>query len=65
MAALRIDSDTLLVHHVIIFKQTFTDTEVVFFYFLLSTLDGIGNHLVFNHFTFLESKSVHDTGNTV
>ena len=39
MAAFRIDNRTLLVHHVVIFQQAFTDTEVVFFYLLLCTFD--------------------------
>jgi len=65
MAAFRIDNRTLLVHHVVIFQQAFTDTEVVFFYLLLCTFDRVGNHLVLNHFTFLETEPVHYAGDTV
>ena len=56
---------TLLVHHVIVFQQTLTDTEVVFFYLLLGTLDRVGNHLVFNHFALLEAQLIHYFRNTV
>ena len=27
--------------------------------------NGIGNHLMFNHFSFLEAKFIHNTGNTI
>ena len=65
MTTFRVNYRTLLVHHVIVFQQTLTDTEVVFFHLLLSTLDGLGNHAVFNHLTFLESQFVHIVGDTV
>ena len=65
VATLGIDNCTLLIHHVIIFQQTLTDTEVVFFHLLLCTLNGVGDHLVLNHFTFLEAETVHYTGDAV
>ena len=65
MAAFGIDNGTLLVHDVVIFQQALTDTEVVFFHFLLCTFDGFGNHSVFNHLAFLETELVHDTGDAV
>ena len=65
MTAFRIYYGTLLVHHVIVFKQTLTNTEVVFFYLLLGTFDRLGYHAVFNHFTFLESHLIHPVSQTV
>ena len=65
MTTLGIHNGTLFVHYVIIFQQAFTDAEVIFFHLLLCTFDGVGNHLMFNHLTFLEAEAVHHTGNTV
>ena len=65
VAAFGVDHGTLLVHHVVVFQQAFTDAEVVFFHFLLGPFDGLGNHAVFNHFTFLEAQLVHHAGNAV
>ena len=44
VTTLLIDNRTLLVHDVIVFQQTLTDTEVVFFNLLLGTLDTIRYH---------------------
>ena len=41
--------------NVVVFEQTFTDTEVVLFHLLLSTLHGLTQHVVFEHFSFLET----------
>ena len=65
VAAFGVNNGTLLVHYVVIFQQSFTDTEVVFFHLLLCTLDRVGDHLVLDHFAFLETEFVHYTGNTV
>ena len=65
MTTFGIHNGTLFVHYVIIFQQAFTDTEVVFFHLLLCTLNGVGDHLVLDHFTFLEAEAVHHTGNAV
>jgi len=65
VAAFGVDYGTLLVHHVVIFQQTFTDAEVVFFHFLLCAFDGFGDHAVLNHLTFLEAEPVHYAGDTV
>ena len=65
MATFGIDNRTLFVHDVIVFQQAFTDTEVVLFNFLLCTFDGFGNHAVLDHLTFLETKFVHYSGDTV
>ena len=65
VAAFGVDHGTLFVHDIIIFQQTLTDTEVVFFHLLLRTFDRLGNHAVLNHFAFLETEFVHYAGNTV
>ena len=65
VAALGVDYGTLLVHHVVVFQQTFTDTEVVFLHLLLCPFDGLGYHAVLNHLTLLEAQLVHDAGNAV
>ena len=65
MAAFRVDNRTLLVHNVVVFQQTLTDTEVVFFYLLLGAFDRIGNHFMLNHFAFLETESIHYACDTV
>ena len=41
MATAFIDDGTLLVHYVIIFQQTLTDTEVVLLNLLLCALDAL------------------------
>ena len=41
MTTFGINSHTLFVHHIIIFQQAFTNTEVIFFHFLLRTFNGI------------------------
>ena len=40
VTTLLVDNRTLFVHHVIIFQQTLTDTEVVLLYLLLCALDA-------------------------
>ena len=53
---------TLHIHHIVVFEQAFTNTEVVLFYLLLSSFDRFRYHLVLNHLTFLESEAVHYFG---
>ena len=48
LPAQRINHFTLLVHHVVIIKQGFTDFKVVGFHPFLGPLYGRGNHPVFN-----------------
>ena len=48
-----VDYLALRVHHIIIFQQTLTDTEVIFFHLTLCTFDGFGNHGMLDHITFL------------
>ena len=44
VTALAIHYGTLFVHHIIVFQQTFTNTEVVLLNLLLGTLYLLGNH---------------------
>ena len=41
VVAFRIDDITLLVHHIIILNEAFTNTKVILFYLLLCTLNGV------------------------
>ena len=65
VATFRVNNGTLLVHNVVIFQQSFTDTEVVFFHLLLRTFDRVGNHLVLDHLAFLKTEFVHNARDTV
>ena len=65
MATTLINHLTLLVHHIIVFQQALTNTEVVFLHLLLSTLNRLVNHWVLNHLAFLESEFVHNGRNAV
>ena len=65
MTTLLVDNSTLLVHHIVIFNQSLTDTEVVLLNLLLGTLNTLGNHRTLNHLTILETKLVHHIGNTL
>ena len=55
----------LLVHHVIIFQQAFTDAKVVFFHFLLRPFDRLGDHAVLDHFAFFITHAVHKARDTL
>lgn len=57
-----VDDLALGVHHVVVFEQSFTDTEVVFFDLALGPFDGLGNHRVFNHLALFKSETVHYLG---
>ena len=65
MFTLCINEVTLLIHHIIIFDESLTDTEVILLHFLLRTLDTVGDHAVLNHLAFLEAHSVHHTCDTL
>ena len=65
VTAFGVDEVTLLVHDIIVFDESFTDTEVVLLDFLLRPFDGVGDHRVLDHLTFLEAQTVHDTGDTL
>src|SRR5690606_38181081 len=64
MLTFAINHITLLVHHVIILKEALTYAEIVFFNFLLRTLNAIADHAVLDHIAFLVSKLVHQSGNS-
>ena len=63
VATLLINHRTLFVHHVVVFQQTLAHAEVVLFHLLLGTLDGIADHLVFNHLAVFKAQLVHHPGN--
>ena len=65
MATLLVDNSTLLVHHVVIFQQALTNTEVVLFYLALCTFDAIINHLGLNHLAVLEAQLIHYASNAL
>ena len=65
MATLLIDYGTLLVHYVIVFKQAFANTKVVFLNLLLRTFNGTRNHRRFYTFAFLKPKTIHYLCNTL
>ena len=65
MTTLLIDYRTLLVHHIIILKQTLAHTEVILLHLLLRILDRTSDHAMLNHLTLLEAQSVHDLSNTL
>jgi len=60
-----VDCGTLLVHHVIVFEQTLTDTEVVFLHLLLCSFDALGDEWAFDTLAFLKSEAVHYLSNTL
>ena len=63
VATSRIDDITLRVHHIVVFQQTLTDTEVILLDLLLRPLYGFAQHTVFQNLAFLESELVHQSGN--
>ena len=65
VATFGVDEVTLLVHDVVVFDQSFTNTEVVLLHFLLRPLDRAGDHGVLDHLALLEAHSVHDAGYTL
>ena len=40
----------------------FTRSEAVFFNFLLCAFNALADHISFNHFTILETKTIHYGG---
>ena len=64
MVATEVNYFTLHIHHVVVFEQAFTDSEVVLFYLLLGALNRFRNHRVLNHLTLLETEAVHHFGNS-
>ena len=65
VAALLVDDRTLLVHHIIVFEQVLTDTEVVLLHLLLGALNAAADHRAFDTLTILEAEAVHDFGDAL
>ena len=65
VASFLVNHGTLLVHHVVVFEQVLTNTEVVFLYLLLCTLYTLRNHWTFDALAILKTKSVHDACDTL
>src|SRR5690554_2088549 len=59
LVALVIDDPTLVVGHVIVFKQLFTYIEVTAFDLLLRPFYGVRHHLVLNSLTTLQTQRFH------
>ena len=62
MAAAGINHFALGVHHIVVFEQVLTDTEVVLLYLTLRAFDRPRHHTGLDHFAFLQSHSVHQSG---
>ena len=65
VAAFLVDHGALLVHHVVVFEQALTHSEVVLFDLLLCTLDAVVDHRVLDHLAVLEAEAVHDLGDAL
>ena len=61
VTTLLVDNGTLLVHHVVIFEQVLTDTEVVLLNLLLCALDALRNHGALDTLAILEAELVHNS----
>src|SRR5690554_4055621 len=58
-SALGVNHLTLRIHYIVVLQQTLTNTEVVFFYFFLSSFDRLGNHTVLNHLSVFHAQAIH------
>ena len=58
MVATVVDVGTLLVHHVVIFKQALADAEVVFLNAFLGVADSVGHHAALDTFALFETEGV-------
>ena len=65
MTALVVDNSTLLVHHIIVLKQVFTDTKVVLLDLLLGILDGARHDRRLDTLSVLNLHAVHNLGDTL
>ena len=63
VTTLLVDNGTLLVHHVVIFEQVLTDTEVVLLDLLLRTLNALGYQRRLDTLSVLEAHAVHPACN--
>ena len=65
VVAFRVDDITLLVHHIIVLDEAFTNTKVILLHLLLCTFDGVGDHLMLNHLALLEAHAIHQSSQTI
>ena len=65
VVALFVDDRALLVHHVVVFEEAFTDAEVILLDLLLCAFDGVVYHLRLYHLAVLESQFVHNVGDAL
>ena len=65
MPSLIVNHFALVVHHIIVFQQSFSNTKVVFLYLFLRTLYGFGNHGMLDDFAFFNTHAIHQPGNAV
>ena len=63
--AFSVDDIALLVHHIIVLDEAFTDTKVILLYLLLCALNRVGNHLMLDHLTLLEAHLIHQACQSV
>ncbi len=65
LAAQRVDTLTLLVHHVVVFEQVLADGEVLRFDLLLRALDGARHHAVLDRHAFFHAEALHQAGDAI
>ena len=65
MTALLVDNGALLVHHIVVFEQVLTNTEVVLLNLLLCALDVLGDHTTLDALALLEAQTVHHRGDAL
>src|SRR5690242_9870280 len=63
MVTFAVNNRTLLVHHIIIFQQSFPDPKVIFLHLFLCTFNTVGNHFMLDHLAFFITHPVHQCGN--
>lgn len=62
---LGVDSTALVVCHIIVFQQLFTDIKVAAFHFTLCVGNRFGYPRMLNRLTFFHTQFAHHAGNTV
>ena len=65
LAAQRVDTLALLVHHVVVFEQVLADREVLRFDLLLRALDGARHHAVLDRHAFFHAEALHQAGDAI
>ena len=58
-----VDDGTLFFHHVIVFKDVFTNVKVITLDLFLGVADGLGDENVLDRFTLLDVHPCHQPGN--